>query len=145
MFGWEFPPNISGGLGTACLGLTTSLIKQNVDVIFVVPKLFGDEEKNQLRFINATNIKINIEDPYYLRLIERLNYIEVDSEIAPYLSPKEYSLKSINNLEEFTIKKKSSCVRAGSNFTTAKESTRECVDCYPRKSSPGFTYLPSLL
>jgi hypothetical protein len=72
MFGWEFPPNISGGLGTACLGLTTSLIKQNVDVIFVVPKLFGDEEKNQLRFINATNIKINIEDPYYLRLIERL-------------------------------------------------------------------------
>jgi glycosyltransferase involved in cell wall biosynthesis len=108
MFGWEFPPNISGGLGTACLGLTTSLIKQNVDVIFVVPKLFGDEEKNQLRFINATNIKINIEDPYYLRLIERLNYIEVDSEIAPYLSPKEYSLKSKNNLEEFRIKKESS-------------------------------------
>lgn len=25
MFGWEFPPHISGGLGTACFGLTKGL------------------------------------------------------------------------------------------------------------------------
>jgi chloramphenicol O-acetyltransferase type A len=25
MFGWEFPPHISGGLGTACYGMTTDL------------------------------------------------------------------------------------------------------------------------
>ena len=32
MFGWEFPPHIAGGLGTACLGLTKGLAKQGVDV-----------------------------------------------------------------------------------------------------------------
>ena len=25
MFGWEFPPQITGGLGTACYGITKSL------------------------------------------------------------------------------------------------------------------------
>ena len=58
MFGWEFPPHISGGLGTACYGLTSSLLKNDVDVLFVVPRLFGDEDKNKFRFINATDIKI---------------------------------------------------------------------------------------
>ena len=38
MFGWEFPPHITGGLGTACFGLTKGLVKHGVEVIFVVPK-----------------------------------------------------------------------------------------------------------
>lgn len=40
MFGWEFPPYNSGGLGVACLGLTNSLIKAGVEVTFVLPKKF---------------------------------------------------------------------------------------------------------
>jgi hypothetical protein len=44
MFGWEFPPHISGGLGTACYGLTKGLTSlKNMEVLFVVPKVFGDE------------------------------------------------------------------------------------------------------
>ena len=39
MFGWEFPPHISGGLGTACYGLTKGLAKNDVEVLFVMPKL----------------------------------------------------------------------------------------------------------
>ncbi len=38
MFGWEFPPFNSGGLGTACLGLTKALCAQNVAITFVLPK-----------------------------------------------------------------------------------------------------------
>src|SRR5262245_25553676 len=38
MLGWEFPPFISGGLGTACHGLTKALDRRNVDVTFVLPK-----------------------------------------------------------------------------------------------------------
>lgn len=38
MFGWEFPPFNSGGLGTACLGLTKGLSRRNVDIVFVLPK-----------------------------------------------------------------------------------------------------------
>src|ERR1041385_4692765 len=38
MFGWEFPPFHSGGLGVACLGLTRALSKMGTEVIFVMPK-----------------------------------------------------------------------------------------------------------
>src|SRR5688572_21112419 len=56
MFGWEFPPHISGGLGTACFGLTQSLIKQKVKVLFVVPRLFGDETEMNAFLINASAV-----------------------------------------------------------------------------------------
>jgi glycogen synthase len=59
MFGWEFPPHISGGLGTACYGLTHSLGKEEVDVLFVVPKLHGDEPTERVRLISASSVKIN--------------------------------------------------------------------------------------
>ena len=37
MFGWEFPPRISGGLGTACFGMTRALAEMGHDIVFVVP------------------------------------------------------------------------------------------------------------
>ncbi len=43
MLGWEFPPLISGGLGTACYGLTKSLSRQQVAITFVLPKPLGGE------------------------------------------------------------------------------------------------------
>ncbi|MFW6224273.1 MAG: glycogen/starch synthase, partial [Bacteroidota bacterium] len=48
MFGWEFPPHISGGLGTACFGLTSGLAQHGVEVLFVVPKTFGDEDQSNV-------------------------------------------------------------------------------------------------
>jgi glycosyltransferase involved in cell wall biosynthesis len=44
MLGWEYPPHIAGGLGTACQGLTNALASQGVNIHFVVPQLFGNEE-----------------------------------------------------------------------------------------------------
>ncbi|MBM4110347.1 MAG: glycosyltransferase [Phycisphaerae bacterium] len=38
MLGWEFPPFITGGLGTACYGLTKALDTEGVPVTFVLPK-----------------------------------------------------------------------------------------------------------
>ena len=38
MLGWEFPPFISGGLGTACYGLTKAMSQIGTDVLFVLPK-----------------------------------------------------------------------------------------------------------
>jgi glycogen synthase len=58
MFGWEFPPHISGGLGTACYGLTHSLGKEKVDVLFVVPKLHGDEPTDRYNLINASDVRL---------------------------------------------------------------------------------------
>jgi glycogen synthase len=58
MFGWEFPPHISGGLGTACFGLTQSLVQENVSLIFVVPKLFGNEPGDKMELVNASDVFI---------------------------------------------------------------------------------------
>lgn len=58
MFGWEFPPHISGGLGTACAGLTHALAEENVDVLFTVPKLHGDEKSASATFISASSVPI---------------------------------------------------------------------------------------
>ena len=38
MFGWEFPPHNSGGLGVACMGLVRGLSRQGIKVTFVLPK-----------------------------------------------------------------------------------------------------------
>ena len=56
MFGWEFPPYSSGGLGTACYGLTKSLSKFNIDITFIVP-YYPDEEVDFLNLL-STNVKI---------------------------------------------------------------------------------------
>lgn len=43
MLGWEFPPFITGGLGTACQGLTRALDRREVEVTFVLPRAVGDQ------------------------------------------------------------------------------------------------------
>ena len=60
VFGWEFPPHISGGLGTACYGLTKALKQLGVDVLFVVPRLFGDEDQSVATLIGASDVPVRI-------------------------------------------------------------------------------------
>jgi glycosyltransferase involved in cell wall biosynthesis len=52
MLGWELPPKINGGLGTACAGLRRALWQRDeTDVCFVLPKLFGGESREEGRLI----------------------------------------------------------------------------------------------
>lgn len=52
MLGWEFPPFITGGLGTACYGLTKALDRQNVDVTFVLPKTVPADSASHVRLVS---------------------------------------------------------------------------------------------
>lgn len=54
MLGWEYPPHISGGLGTACEGLTTALAPLGMDIQFVVPQLYGVERAAHMRLVSPT-------------------------------------------------------------------------------------------
>ncbi|MFA8449846.1 MAG: glycosyltransferase family 4 protein [Bacteroidales bacterium] len=90
MFGWEFPPHITGGLGTACFGLTKGLLQQNVEVTFVVPRAYGDEDQSALNLVNASNIYIDLEDGPYKEYWKKIHYLEVPSGIIPYVSPERY-------------------------------------------------------
>src|SRR5690606_10825127 len=62
MFGWEFPPHISGGLGTACHGLTEALISNGVDILFVVPTLKGGESLQNGSIISASEVIVPDEE-----------------------------------------------------------------------------------
>ena len=55
MIGWEYPPHISGGLGTACEGLTTALAKRGIEIDFLVPKLYGEEDAPHMHLLGAAS------------------------------------------------------------------------------------------
>ena len=105
MFGWEFPPHITGGLGTACYGMTRGLAKQKVDVIFVVPKAYGDEDQRAVRIVNASDVSFDLEDNEYKEFWSHVKYMEVGSNIYPYVSPEEFAREITKNektAESFT-------------------------------------------
>lgn len=54
MLGWEFPPFITGGLGTACYGLTKALSRRQTDIMFVLPKTVGSDfaEESHIRLLS---------------------------------------------------------------------------------------------
>ncbi len=112
MFGWEFPPHITGGLGTACFGLTKGLLNQGVEVIFVVPKAYGDENQQAVRLVNASDVSIDIRNSIYKDYWDNISYIEVGSNLIPYASPDEfydiinYTKKTGNDTYESVLSKK---------------------------------------
>ena len=92
MFGWEFPPHIAGGLGTACYGMTRGLARNDVDVTFVMPKASGDEDQRFVDVVNASdveavfgNVEGGVED-----IIDKISFVHIDSNMVPYISPEEY-------------------------------------------------------
>lgn len=91
MFGWEFPPHISGGLGTACLGLTKSMAGfEDVAVSFVVPKSWGDEPSQEISLIGANNYQLVSEQIHFKDLDSKIDYYELKSGLIPYLGTGEY-------------------------------------------------------
>ena len=59
MFGWEFPPHILGGLGTASYGLTKGMWEcGDMDITFVIPKPFGDEERHFANIIGMSQVPV---------------------------------------------------------------------------------------
>ena len=92
MFGWEFPPHIAGGLGTACYGLTRGLARNDVKVTFVVPRAYGDEDQRFTNIVNASDVETDFcrRDEYTKEVWENLSYITIDSNMVPYATPEEY-------------------------------------------------------
>ncbi len=63
MFGWEFPPHILGGLGTASYGLTQGMSQcGNMDITFVIPKPWGDEDRSFANIIGASQVPVAWRD-----------------------------------------------------------------------------------
>jgi glycosyltransferase involved in cell wall biosynthesis len=91
MFGWEFPPHISGGLGTASYGLTKGMSTlEDLEVIFVVPKEWGDEDQTKVKLVGANRVPMSFRHVYYKGFRTTLDKIEVYSKIVPYTDPEDF-------------------------------------------------------
>ncbi|MBM3200129.1 glycosyltransferase family 4 protein [Candidatus Woesearchaeota archaeon] len=77
MFGWEFPPVSTGGLGTACYGLTKGLCLNGAKITFVLPKFTSE---------NAEYVRIIIAD----KVLSTMNVIGINSALVPYVSSSGY-------------------------------------------------------
>ena len=92
MFGWEFPPNISGGLGTACYGLTKGLTSlDGVDLIFVVPKVYGNEDDAGIKLIGAGDVELSRTTLLKQRKLEMRKSPGPGQQISAYITPKQYN------------------------------------------------------
>src|SRR5690606_9788660 len=147
MFGWEFPPHISGGLGTACYGLTHALLKTGTEVLFVVPVVRDSESEREDFLINASavlNPQVSVgEPPQYAEVEhkstrrsklkearEQVTVIQVPAQIVPYhhqwteadrvveLTSWNYSFPS--STEQVIHSKTSTTKRSESNSQQAK-------------------------
>ncbi len=82
MFGWEFPPHILGGLGTASYGLTRGMSMQpDMEITFMLPKPWGDEDQSFLKIIPANKVPVVWKEPDY-------NYL--DQVLGGAISADEY-------------------------------------------------------
>ena len=76
MFGWEFPPHILGGLGTASYGMTKGLsLQEDVNITFCVPKLHGDEDRSFVNLISMSNTPVVWRDVDYACVQEKVGHL----------------------------------------------------------------------
>ena len=91
MFGWEFPPHISGGLGTACFGMTQALAKKGAEIIFVLPRVEGSAGQNgflRMRGASGTPVSPQVAESMAVAgqdlWASSIRCLPVESPLVPY-------------------------------------------------------------
>ena len=92
MLGWEFPPFISGGLGTACYGLTKAMSKLGLEITFVLPKSINTTElSTHVQMRSPSDIKTSgLDISTYEDELRNIKIKTIDSPLQPYASPESY-------------------------------------------------------
>src|SRR3989339_1028565 len=85
MLGWEFPPLISGGLGTACYGLTKAMGKFGTDIIFVLPKAGKSHYTEHLTVFDTESDLLS-----QLPELKNVKFFAIHSNLRPYANPMTF-------------------------------------------------------
>lgn len=93
MLGWEFPPFISGGLGTACYGLTKAMSGIGTDIMFVLPRPVSTPFSTHVRLVSprpgsplaAPSTEFRLDE------FEHVTFRTVNAALtSPYNTPCDY-------------------------------------------------------
>lgn len=90
MFGWEFPPHIAGGLGTACYGIVKGLAYNGVQTLFVMPSASGDEDQSAARIISASDVPVESVGSTVDEFLDKVKFVRIGSNMIPYVDPEEF-------------------------------------------------------
>lgn len=91
MFGWEFPPHIAGGLGTACYGIVKGLAHNGVETLFVMPSASGDEDQSVTTIINASDVPVAYPEEFTASdFLSKVSFVHIGTNMVPYLDPQEF-------------------------------------------------------
>lgn len=91
MFGWEFPPHISGGLGTACHELTRALVNRGVRVSFVLPRAEPTGHRTHVKLLDAGSVQAPHGEESAREFLRHITCHSVDSLLRPYLTEPQYA------------------------------------------------------
>jgi glycosyltransferase involved in cell wall biosynthesis len=88
MLGWEFPPFISGGLGTACYGLTRAMDQFGMEIMFVLPKMVESSYTTHVKLLTPGSKKsVSFSKFHELR---NVRFHTINSPLQPYTTPDTY-------------------------------------------------------
>jgi len=108
MLGWEFPPFISGGLGTACYGLTRAMSEEGVEVTFVLPRTVRSDYTTHVRLVapvagdsrsgNGHKMAMVVKRgstlaSYQLEDMANVTIVPVEVELSPYETETDYAAR----------------------------------------------------
>ncbi len=102
MLGWEFPPFISGGLGTACHGLTKAMSKIGLEVVFVLPKPIDSAFSTHVTMLTPRQTGAGEDFTVKYDKLENVQFRTIESPLEPYSTPKYYKQR----LEEIIKQKR---------------------------------------
>lgn len=98
MLGWEFPPSISGGLGTACYGLTKALDKMGVEITFVLPAMVQSQYATHVRLLGP-GMKPNNRGTKAWSM-RKVRFRAIASPLQPYLTADTYQQRIEQSLAQ---------------------------------------------
>ena len=98
MLGWEFPPFISGGLGTACYGLTRALDQLGVRVTFVLPKTVESEYVTHVKLLTPSLCQADVDWVTRERELKNVTFKPIASPLQAYATPETYEERIERNL-----------------------------------------------
>src|SRR6185436_4273051 len=95
MLGWEFPPFISGGLGTACYGLTKAMSGIGTDIMFVLPRPVATPFSTHVRLVSPREGSPLAQPTTEFRMDEfdNVTFRTVNAQLSVYNTPADYEEK----------------------------------------------------
>jgi len=111
MLGWEFPPFISGGLGTACYGLTKAMDQLGIKVTFVLPKMVDNQYSTHVKLISPDG---RMWSAFKYDKLKNVAFRTINSPLQPYSTPSTYQ----RQIEETLSQKHGGSISSAGQFAT---------------------------